>query len=156
MSNRRHHCRACGILCCDNCSSKRLKLPLTSGSRVSKGKAEGERVCDSCFNRLLYACTEWTQALNNAKKVQRKLEQALKEEAERKGEPPTLRSASSTGSLTSQGSRSPLVASGKGVTAANSAAAEAYKALEERGQKAAEVAEKSEQMRNVSSSVPVM
>ncbi len=26
MTNRKHHCRACGILCCDICSTKRLQL----------------------------------------------------------------------------------------------------------------------------------
>lgn len=147
MSNRRHHCRSCGVLCCDNCSSKRLRLPLTAGSKVSKGKADGERVCDSCFNRLLFACSEWTQALNTAKKIQRMLEKAQKEEADRQAE--TLRTTSSTGSLASIGSRSPLASTGRGVASANSAAAEAHKALEERGQRVAELAERTEQMREV-------
>ena len=26
MTNRKHHCRACGVLCCDPCSSKRVQL----------------------------------------------------------------------------------------------------------------------------------
>jgi hypothetical protein len=42
----RHHCRACGILCCQHCSSKRLALNHPSP------KGSVDRVCDGCFNRL--------------------------------------------------------------------------------------------------------
>ena len=41
----RHHCRACGILCCQLCSSKRLTLRIPS-------KGHSDRVCDGCFNKL--------------------------------------------------------------------------------------------------------
>lgn len=68
LTNRRHHCRACGVLTCDRCSTKRLRLSAAaedallspggsnsgkerSGSRKDDGM---ERVCDGCFNRLLY------------------------------------------------------------------------------------------------------
>ena len=40
---RRHHCRACGFLVCDNCSKSRIKL--TKNNKKS-------RVCDECFNRI--------------------------------------------------------------------------------------------------------
>ena len=42
-TRRRHHCRHCGRIFCDACSSKTLKLP------SSKTKA---RVCDGCFDTL--------------------------------------------------------------------------------------------------------
>lgn len=33
ITNRRHHCRGCGILCCDRCSTKRL--PLTMSKEIA-------------------------------------------------------------------------------------------------------------------------
>lgn len=40
LTNKRHHCRACGTLVCDACSSSRLRL------RADDKAAE--RVCDAC------------------------------------------------------------------------------------------------------------
>lgn len=42
--NRRHHCRKCGIVCCNACSNKRWVLQHQSPKPV--------RVCLSCFNKL--------------------------------------------------------------------------------------------------------
>lgn len=39
---RRHHCRKCGTLICDNCSSNRITI-------LSISSKEPQRVCDSCF-----------------------------------------------------------------------------------------------------------
>lgn len=74
LTNRRHHCRACGVLCCDKCSSKRMQLTMKDPSALARASSfngsfsggggsgkekrrEGEvteRVCDGCFNRLLH------------------------------------------------------------------------------------------------------
>eukprot|EP01088_Endostelium_zonatum_P014795 TRINITY_DN336_c0_g2_i1.p1 TRINITY_DN336_c0_g2~~TRINITY_DN336_c0_g2_i1.p1 ORF type:complete len:292 (+),score=36.88 TRINITY_DN336_c0_g2_i1:95-970(+) len=40
LLNRRHHCRCCGLLFCDSCSGKRLRLQYYK---------KIERVCDECF-----------------------------------------------------------------------------------------------------------
>lgn len=65
LTNRRHHCRACGILCCDRCSSKRLQLsgnliePEQTSSKGEKKKDDkSERVCDGCFNRLCHEASQ--------------------------------------------------------------------------------------------------
>eukprot|EP01095_Lingulamoeba_sp_RSL-Kostka_P017069 TRINITY_DN865_c3_g2_i1.p1 TRINITY_DN865_c3_g2~~TRINITY_DN865_c3_g2_i1.p1 ORF type:complete len:100 (-),score=12.05 TRINITY_DN865_c3_g2_i1:113-412(-) len=39
---RKHHCRNCGKIICNKCSSKRRRLP-------QFGITEPVRVCDSCF-----------------------------------------------------------------------------------------------------------
>ncbi|XP_055026367.2 zinc finger FYVE domain-containing protein 26 isoform X2 [Misgurnus anguillicaudatus] len=41
MFNRRHHCRRCGRLVCNSCSSKKMTLD---------GSEEPVRVCDQCYN----------------------------------------------------------------------------------------------------------
>lgn len=56
LVNPRHHCRACGLLCCDSCSSKRLRL---TPDNSKSAKQEKERVCDSCFNRLMFSFQSW-------------------------------------------------------------------------------------------------
>ena len=43
---RRHHCRLCGEIFCDSCSSNRALLPLRFPSR------KPERVCIMCFGKL--------------------------------------------------------------------------------------------------------
>lgn len=42
LTRRRHHCRECGLLFCDDCSAHKKRLP-------SLGMAAQERVCASCF-----------------------------------------------------------------------------------------------------------
>ncbi|XP_060569006.1 pleckstrin homology domain-containing family F member 2-like [Ruditapes philippinarum] len=44
MLNRRHHCRKCGLVVCDDCSSKRWLLPQQSSKPL--------RVCLTCFGKL--------------------------------------------------------------------------------------------------------
>ena len=44
LVNRRHHCRKCGVVCCNTCSSKRFLLPAQSSKPL--------RVCMTCFEEL--------------------------------------------------------------------------------------------------------
>ena len=44
LVNRRHHCRKCGVVCCNPCSSKRILLPAQSSKPL--------RVCNSCYDEL--------------------------------------------------------------------------------------------------------
>ncbi len=64
LTNRRHHCRACGVLCCDKCSTKRLQLSGQSleseqvSGKDKKKEDKSERVCDGCFNRLCHEASQ--------------------------------------------------------------------------------------------------
>jgi len=42
---RRHHCRNCGLLVCNRCSSRKAVVPKVDPNRIS-------RVCDDCFKKL--------------------------------------------------------------------------------------------------------
>jgi len=42
LVNRRHHCRKCGLVCCNPCSSKRILLPAQSSKPL--------RVCNTCYD----------------------------------------------------------------------------------------------------------
>jgi len=44
LVNRRHHCRKCGVVCCNPCSSKRFLLAAQSSKPL--------RVCLSCYDDL--------------------------------------------------------------------------------------------------------
>ena len=44
LVNRRHHCRKCGVVCCNTCSSKRFLLPAQSSKPL--------RVCLTCYDEL--------------------------------------------------------------------------------------------------------
>ncbi|ESO05494.1 hypothetical protein HELRODRAFT_77354, partial [Helobdella robusta] len=47
--NRRHHCRKCGFVCCNDCTNKRWLLPCISTKPV--------RVCNVCYESLAQAGT---------------------------------------------------------------------------------------------------
>eukprot|EP00092_Neocalanus_flemingeri_P046542 GFUD01052375.1.p1 GENE.GFUD01052375.1~~GFUD01052375.1.p1 ORF type:complete len:264 (+),score=85.11 GFUD01052375.1:114-905(+) len=49
LVNRRHHCRKCGVVCCNTCSSKRFLLPAQSSKPL--------RVCMSCYDELAMQST---------------------------------------------------------------------------------------------------
>lgn len=42
---RKHHCRYCGLIFCDKCTSRRMRLP-------DVGLKDHVRVCDSCYSKL--------------------------------------------------------------------------------------------------------
>lgn len=42
--NRRHHCRKCGFVVCNGCSTKRAVIPYQSSKPI--------RVCDSCYDSI--------------------------------------------------------------------------------------------------------
>ena len=60
LLSRRHHCRNCGAIVCDNCSKKRYKLEHVDQKKLV-------RVCDPCY---LFISTEGTKSirLNSLKK----------------------------------------------------------------------------------------
>jgi hypothetical protein len=147
-SNRRHHCRTCGTLCCDVCSMKRLNLKASSGSSGAhspppssgSNKKEGARVCDSCFNRYNFLCIQYHQNLARMKKEMLKRERE-QEEANK--------------SKLTGGKESSVGRNGTGNAAAATAQTsdtmnDTMKALQERGQRLENTAERSEQLKEVS------
>eukprot|EP00003_Mantamonas_plastica_P003895 TRINITY_DN13060_c0_g1_i1.p1 TRINITY_DN13060_c0_g1~~TRINITY_DN13060_c0_g1_i1.p1 ORF type:complete len:104 (+),score=37.23 TRINITY_DN13060_c0_g1_i1:48-314(+) len=46
MFKRKHHCRACGFVFCDNCTKSRLEL-------LHLGYNNPQRVCDECKDKLV-------------------------------------------------------------------------------------------------------
>lgn len=75
MSNRRHHCRGCGILVCLQCSTKRLFMTPLSNRGSPNGKPD--RVCDGCFNRFTYEAVTWIQ--NERESARQRVEESFRQ-----------------------------------------------------------------------------
>ncbi len=160
-SNRRHHCRGCGILCCDLCSTKRLMFKTVNGSSGSSSpvppssssaqsnKVDGSRTCDGCFNKFSFECNLWQQA---SLKARREQEKADARRAKEGGSSPAGSDKARGGDAQSGGSyrdhASVKTASSVGNSAAalNSTMSETMRALDERGAKLQDTAERSEEM----------
>ncbi|CAI2184165.1 13535_t:CDS:2 [Funneliformis geosporum] len=61
---RRHHCRRCGQVVCDKCSTARVPLnqvltdPSQSGEASQLSQSQYHRVCDSCFDSIGHTSRE--------------------------------------------------------------------------------------------------
>jgi len=140
MYKRRHHCRECGILCCDACSSKKI-------SQKEGGKLVPQRVCDSCFN-ILYS-TYRSRAQDLAILEKNKMA-ALREADELRRKAGTVDTNAGKKSLFSWGSSSSSTSSadtrGSSANSPRGAASETMDALNERGERLKETADKAAEL----------
>jgi len=143
FSNRRHHCRSCGILVCAFCSSKRLPKKETSSSK-SPSKEVMQRVCDGCFNKLSYACSQ--RIICHAQLDKQKSIKA----AAAASSSPTL-SANKASLFSWGGSSASSSPSTSSKLAATSVMSDTMSALVERGQKLEQLDEKAEEMNEAAS-----
>ena len=150
FSLRRHHCRACGALCCDNCSAKRLTRFVDSRNETT----EALRICDGCFNRSVFSCQLRQTDLNIMDKALRRASIKPNERHDSTGSGPykgntsmlksSLFNWSGGGSPSAKSSPDKGASSGMGALQAQNA--ETMQALQERGEKLEQLNDKAARM----------
>lgn len=106
--------------------------PATGAAGAPKKVVGGDRVCDGCFNKLSNECFLWQQALQRVRRNQEKLA----------AENPEL--LLNEASIESPRAGAPQVSS---TDKARNVAMETRRALEQRGERLAQAAERSEEIR---------
>ncbi len=150
FSLRRHHCRACGALCCDNCSAKRLTRFVDSRNETT----EALRICDGCFNRSVFSCQLRQTDLNIMDKALRRASIKPNQRDDSTGSGPykgntsmlksSLFNWSGGGSPSAKSSPDKGASSGLGALQAQNA--ETMQALQERGEKLEQLNDKAARM----------
>ena len=110
--------------------------PAATAANGSKKVPSGDRVCDGCFNKLSHECFLWQQALQRVRRNQERLA------AEN---PELLLNEASLDGPTAGGGKS----GASSVDTAKNVAMETRRALEQRGERLQQAAERSEEMRQV-------
>ena len=154
-TNRRHHCRMCGILACGGCTSKNMLVQSSMKGEPDKGEEiiggffktltgsdkgpKEERVCDSCFNRtsskLLSLQTEKADRAKLMARIDREMANASNLEISE------TRSELFTGATHNRRQSS-------STSTATSNMNEAMKNMGERGEKLSALGEKSSQLKD--------
>lgn len=139
VTNRRHHCRVCGILVCHACSGKTLDI----------GDSKSSRVCDGCFNRLCSVAID--RSRERERKAREEAEAAAKAEEQLKELQVDEKQEVVSPTTTPRGRKLLFNPFSSNARQANAEMAEALENMEERGHKLEQLSEKTADLADAAS-----